>query len=179
MERDSGNVTAAFNEHRSALGADCAPADAWPSFDATLVGVPLQTAGGASSLRGKTEARRLTSVPDPARLNLVVAWLPAADWAWSLSADAPSPLPALLYGDKVTLVCPEADELMEVEDFSALYEAFGLADEAAETSPFELLSMNASGAPCGCRPRLRSSLPPQRLETGPGDAEATGQSFVE
>jgi len=96
-----------------------------------------------------------------------------------ISADAPSLLPALLYGDKVTLICPEADDLMEVEDFSAPYEAFGLADEAAETSPFELLSMNASGAPCGCRPRLRSSLPPQRLETGPGDAEATGQSFVE
>lgn len=30
MERDSGSVTAAFHGCRSAMGADCAPADAWP-----------------------------------------------------------------------------------------------------------------------------------------------------
>ena len=34
MERDSGSVTAAFHGCRSAVGADCAPADAWPSSEA-------------------------------------------------------------------------------------------------------------------------------------------------
>jgi hypothetical protein len=34
MERDSDSVTAAFHERRSAVRADCAPADVWSSSKA-------------------------------------------------------------------------------------------------------------------------------------------------
>jgi hypothetical protein len=76
-------------------------------------------------------------------LDLVVAWLPAEDRKWSLLADAPSLLPALLYADKVILVCPEADDLMEVEDFGELWAALGMDGADAAASPLELFSMDA------------------------------------
>jgi hypothetical protein len=83
----------------------------------------------------------------------VVAWLPAQDRSWSLTTDPPSFLPALLYGDKVTMICPEANDVEESDDFSELYGAFRPAYGSFDTTtisarirsyaavPFELLSM--------------------------------------
>jgi hypothetical protein len=81
-------------------------------------------------------------------LDLVVAWLPAEDRSWSLLADAPSVLPALLYADKITLICPESDDFLEVEDFSELITAFGSNHGVGST--VEMVSMESGdsrGAP--------------------------------
>jgi len=83
----------------------------------------------------------LSPIAEPPPLDLVVAWLPSlGERSWRFSGDAPTALPALLYGDKITLVCNWADDLMELEDFSELVDAFdGIGDFGTTV---ELLSMD-------------------------------------
>ncbi len=83
----------------------------------------------------------MSPIAAPPPLNLVVAWLPdLGERSWRFVDDAPTALPALLYGDKITLVCKWADDLMELEDFSELVDAFGGIEDFDNT--VELISMD-------------------------------------
>jgi hypothetical protein len=59
-------------------------------------------------------------------------------------------LPALLYGDKITLVCRWADDLLELEDYSELVQAFTGVESLFST--VELVSMD------GLAPEVWESL---------------------
>ena len=50
-------------------------------------------------------------------------------------------LPALLYADRVTLICPESDDLLEMEDFGELHDSLW--------SEVELISMESGDAEGG------------------------------
>jgi hypothetical protein len=120
------------------------------------------------------DGRGLTDLKVPP-LDLVVAWLPAEDRSWSLLADAPTVLPALLYGDKITLICPESDDFMEVSDFGEIYETFGGDQQGAFDSVVELVSMesgSADGAPVF--PDIWESLA-ERYARAATEAIAAGQ----
>lgn len=60
--------------------------------------------------------------PTAESIELVVGWLPPNPGA-SLSAGARSLGPALLYGDKVVVICPQSDDAYEMEDFFELSNA--------------------------------------------------------
>jgi hypothetical protein len=58
----------------------------------------------------------------------------------------PTLLPALIYGDAVTAICPEADDVMEMHDFGDVYRAAnGGSDEyLGERSYFQIMSLDAA-----------------------------------
>ncbi len=104
--------------------------------------------------------------PAVSKVDLVIGWFPhwAPDGSDLSDADItlrrrlPSLLPATLYGDKVTVICPESDDFYEMHDFSDFRNAVGppgVADAADDA--FELLSLEggypaASGADEGLEP---------------------------
>jgi hypothetical protein len=106
-------------------------------------------------------------------LDLVVAWLPGGNRSWSLLADAPSVFPALLYADKITLICPESDDLMEVEDFSELCDAFDDDDDSFEGT-VELVSMESGSDGAPIFPEIWESLA-ERYARAASEAIAAGR----
>jgi hypothetical protein len=57
------------------------------------------------------------------QLTLVVGWLPGAYPRDSLASDARSLMPAALYADKVSVICPESDDALEMSDYFTLKNA--------------------------------------------------------
>ena len=63
-----------------------------------------------------------------------------------MATDARTLLPALLYADRVTLICPESDDVMEMSDFSDLYDAFDGGSARGYEDVLDLVSMEAGNA---------------------------------
>jgi hypothetical protein len=57
------------------------------------------------------------------QLTLVVGWLPGAHPRGSLASGARSLIPAVLYADKVSVICPESDDALEMSDYFTLKNA--------------------------------------------------------
>lgn len=57
------------------------------------------------------------------QLTLVVGWLPGAHPRGSLASGARSLMPAVLYADKVSVICPASDDALEMNDYFALKNA--------------------------------------------------------
>jgi hypothetical protein len=58
----------------------------------------------------------------------------------------PTLLPALLYGDAVTVICPESDDVMEMHDYGDVYRAAngGATEYLGERSRFQIMSVEAA-----------------------------------
>jgi hypothetical protein len=57
------------------------------------------------------------------QLTLVVGWLPGAHPRDSLASGARSLIPAALYADRVTVICPRSDDALEMSDYFTLENA--------------------------------------------------------
>jgi hypothetical protein len=56
---------------------------------------------------------------------LVVGWMPSAiSRRWSLADDSPALAPAILYADRVTVLCPQSDDALERGGYFSLQKAF-------------------------------------------------------
>lgn len=60
--------------------------------------------------------------PQPTELQVVVGWLPGITGG-SLARGSKGLAPAVLYGDRVTVICPQSDDALEMEDYFDLREA--------------------------------------------------------
>lgn len=90
--------------------------------------------------------------PAASKVDLVIGWFPhwAHDGSDLSDADVtlrrrlPSLRPATLYGDKVTVICPESDDFYEMHDFSEFRNAVGPSPDVADLpdDAFELLSLD-------------------------------------
>lgn len=86
-------------------------------------------------------------------LELVVGWLPAGPGG-SLSSGARSLMPALLYADKVTVICPQSDDALEMSDY------FELDCALPKTVTFEALDSAYLRLDAQGRPETRDSGQP-------------------
>jgi hypothetical protein len=85
------------------------------------------------------------------QLTLVVGWLPGAHPRGSLASGARSLMPALLYADKVSVICPESDDALEMSDYFALQNALpDTVDFLALDSAYP--QYNKKGEPVGSGP---------------------------
>jgi hypothetical protein len=85
------------------------------------------------------------------QLELVVGWLPGAHPRGSLASGARSLVPALLYADKVSVICPQSDDALEMSDYFALKDALpGTVDFLALSSGY--LQYDRNGEPAGYGP---------------------------
>lgn len=81
----------------------------------------------------------------PDKLHVVVGWLPGVPGR-SLAEGAKALAPALLYGDSVTVICPQSDDALEMRDY------FDLRDAIPNVVEFDALdsrypAFDASGQP--------------------------------
>lgn len=85
------------------------------------------------------------------QLTLVVGWLPGAHPRGSLAYGARSLIPAVLYADKVNVICPESDDAWEMSDYFTLKNALpGTVDFLALDSAYARYDEN--GEPVGSGP---------------------------
>lgn len=56
------------------------------------------------------------------KLHVVVGWLPRSPGG-SLAQEAKALAPAVLYGDSVTVICPQSDDALETQDYFDLRDA--------------------------------------------------------
>ena len=85
------------------------------------------------------------------QLTLVVGWLPGAHPRGSLASGARSLIPAVLYADKVSVICPESDDALEMRDYFTLKNALpGTVDFLALDSAYARYDEN--GEPVGSGP---------------------------
>jgi hypothetical protein len=85
------------------------------------------------------------------QLTLVVGWLPGAHPRGSLASGARSLIPAVLYADKVSVICPESDDALEMSDYFTLKNALpGTVDFLALDSAYARYDEN--GEPVGSGP---------------------------
>lgn len=91
----------------------------------------------------------LTAAGEPPRLEVVVGWLPG-DPERSLSAGSRSLAPAVLYADRVQVICPQSDDALEMQDYRDLREAVpGAVEFMALDTMYPRL--DASGKPVKIR----------------------------
>jgi hypothetical protein len=85
------------------------------------------------------------------QLTLVVGWLPGAHPRGSLASGARSLMPAVMYADKVSVICPESDDALEMSDYFTLKNALpGTVDFLAIDSAYA--QYNKNGEPVGSGP---------------------------
>lgn len=61
----------------------------------------------------------MKGIPKSAQLEVVVGWLPRVPER-SLASGARALIPAVLYADRVTVICPQSDDAVEMSDYSDL-----------------------------------------------------------
>lgn len=79
------------------------------------------------------------------KLHVVVGWLPGVAGG-SLAQGAKALAPAVLYGDSVTVICPQSDDALEMQDY------FDLAEAVPDAVKFDALdsryaALDSSGQP--------------------------------
>jgi hypothetical protein len=87
------------------------------------------------------------------QMEVAIGWFPhwandcsdLSDEAVTLRQRLPTLLPALIYGDAVTVVCPESDDVMEMHDYGEVYRAAngGNDEYLGERSRFQIMSLEA------------------------------------